>query len=222
MKSYLLVLAFILSALNLSAAAPWDHGPLRVSADGRQLQHANGAPFFWLGDTAWLMPQRLNRAEVKDYFENRRAKGFNVIQCCLVQSFNDKSFNGSLALVAADLTKLNVTPGNDPADPAQYDYWDHVDYIVETAKANGIYLALTPMWRYSNNARAGGGRRLCHPTRRPLRPAPQHRLGQRWLRPRQRDAGILARRRHRPEKARAGPAHHLPSLRSHPILHLVP
>ena len=148
MKSGLL-LTFMLSALNLAAAAPWDHGPLRVSADGRQLQHADGTPFFWLGDTAWLMPQRLNRDEVKDYFENRRAKGFSVIQCCLVHFFNDKSFNGSPALVAEDLTKLKVTPGSDPADPAQYDYWDHVDYIAGTAKANGLYLALTPMWRYA-------------------------------------------------------------------------
>ena len=149
MKNCLLLLTFILSALNLCATAPWDRGPLRVSADGRRLQHADGTPFFWLGDTAWLMPQRLNREEIKDYFENRRAKGFNVIQCCLVQFYHDKSFNGSPALVAEDLSKLRITPGSDPTDPAQYDYWDHVDYMVQTAKANGLYLALTPMWRYA-------------------------------------------------------------------------
>ena len=40
---------------------PWDHGKLQVSDNQRFLQHADGTPFFWLGETAWLMPQRLKR-----------------------------------------------------------------------------------------------------------------------------------------------------------------
>jgi hypothetical protein len=143
------VLLFSALAATMFAAAPWDRGPLRVSSDGWYLQHADGTPFFWLADTAWLMSQKLNRDEVRTYLENRRAKGFNVVQCCLVQFFHDKNFNGSPALIDRDLARLNITPGHDPADPAQYDYWDHVDYIVETAAANGIYVAMTPMWRYS-------------------------------------------------------------------------
>jgi hypothetical protein len=149
MHRLICILLYSALAATMSAAAPWDRGPLRVSSDGRYLQHADGTPFFWLADTAWLMTQKLNRDEVKTYLENRRAKGFNVVQCCLVQFFHDKNFNGSPALIDRDLARLNVTPGNDPADPAQYDYWDHVDYIVETAAANGIYVAMTPMWRYS-------------------------------------------------------------------------
>jgi hypothetical protein len=30
-------------------------GPLSVSANHRFLQRADGSPFFWLGDTAWLL-----------------------------------------------------------------------------------------------------------------------------------------------------------------------
>src|SRR5262249_29428187 len=29
------------------------HGPVRVSADGRYLMHEDRTPFFWMGDTAW-------------------------------------------------------------------------------------------------------------------------------------------------------------------------
>src|SRR6266850_6326364 len=29
------------------------HGPVRVSPDGRCLMHDDGTPFFWMGDTAW-------------------------------------------------------------------------------------------------------------------------------------------------------------------------
>ncbi len=147
-----LVLLFALAATGhagrAAVLAPWSHGPLRVSADGRAFQHADGTPFFWLGDTAWLITQKLNRDEVKIYFENRRAKGFNVVQCCVVQFLNDKNFNGSPAVLGDDITRLNVTPGASPSDPAQYDYWDHVDYVIETAAAHGIYLALAPVWSH--------------------------------------------------------------------------
>ncbi len=148
MKHLLRLFSFCALAASLSASMPWDHGPLRVAPDGRYFQQADGAPFFWLGDTAWLMPQKLTRDEIKTYFANRQAKGFNVVQLCVVQFLNDKAFNGATALVGEDITKLNVTPGDAPADPAQYDYWDHVDYVVETAAAHGIYIAIAPVWSH--------------------------------------------------------------------------
>jgi hypothetical protein len=30
------------------------HGPVRVAADKRRFVHADGTPFFWLGDTWWM------------------------------------------------------------------------------------------------------------------------------------------------------------------------
>ena len=38
-------------------------GKLQVSANKRFLQHADGTPFFYLGDTAWELFHRLNREE---------------------------------------------------------------------------------------------------------------------------------------------------------------
>ena len=38
---------------------PWANGQLKISQDGRFMQFANGKPFFWLGDTGWLLPERL-------------------------------------------------------------------------------------------------------------------------------------------------------------------
>ncbi len=32
----------------------YTHGPLRVTANRRFLEHADGTPFFWLGDTWWM------------------------------------------------------------------------------------------------------------------------------------------------------------------------
>ena len=35
--------------------------PLKISANGRSFVDQNGKPFFYLGDTCWLLFQRLNR-----------------------------------------------------------------------------------------------------------------------------------------------------------------
>lgn len=35
----------------------YQHGPLRVAADQRHLEHFDGEPFFWLGDTWWMESQ---------------------------------------------------------------------------------------------------------------------------------------------------------------------
>lgn len=142
---------FVLSALAsaVGAQSPWENGRLRVSDDGRYLQHANGQPFFWLGDTCWLISQKLTREEVKTYFENRKAKGFNAVQCVVVQTLADQNVYGDSAIVDGDISRLGITPGDNPADPEQYDYWDHVDYIVDAAAANGIYLVIAPTWGHT-------------------------------------------------------------------------
>ena len=32
----------------------YKHGPIRVTADGRHLEHIDGAPFLWLGEDVWF------------------------------------------------------------------------------------------------------------------------------------------------------------------------
>lgn len=58
------------------------HGPLRVAADERHFEHADGTPFFWLGDTWWMgLCHRLHWPdEFQKLTADRRTKGFNVIQ----------------------------------------------------------------------------------------------------------------------------------------------
>lgn len=129
-----------------SARFPWDNGPLRVSDNHRFLCHENGEPFFWLGDTAWLAPKKLNREEVETYLENRRSKGFNVVQVMVLHTVPQVNAYGDTAVAESDRFEPITTPGNDPDSPAEYDYWDHLDYIVETAAEKGIYMALVPVW----------------------------------------------------------------------------
>ena len=52
---------------------------LTISPNKRHIQ-LDGKPFFWLGDTAWLLFQKLTYEEALIYLDNRAAKGFTVIQ----------------------------------------------------------------------------------------------------------------------------------------------
>ena len=60
----------------------YKHGPIRVAADHRHFMHADGTPFFWLGDTWWMgLCERLQWPdEFKTLTADRREKGFNVVQ----------------------------------------------------------------------------------------------------------------------------------------------
>lgn len=58
------------------------HGPIRVAADKRHFEHADGKPFFWLGDTWWMgLTKRLKWPEdVKTLAADRKKKGFTLVQ----------------------------------------------------------------------------------------------------------------------------------------------
>lgn len=137
--------------------APWTPQPptletdtlsLSVSDNGRYLVDTNGEPFFWLGDTAWSMPIALDRDEVTRYLDARARQGFTVIQTVAIfphaggpgpNRYGDHPYRG-------DLTDLAVTDGSDPGDSTQYDYWDHLDYIISEAHARKLRVALFPVW----------------------------------------------------------------------------
>lgn len=105
---------------------------LHISENGRYFYDGE-KPFFWLGDTAWLMLQKLEEEEIRTYLRNRREKGYNVIQTVLVHTLPNVSAEGcSLAPGIKDVTKNS--------------YWEFVDRIVEMARDMGLYLGLLPSW----------------------------------------------------------------------------
>jgi len=57
------------------------HGMLRVSANKRYFEHADGTPFYWLGDTWWTgLSDRLSWEGFQTLTADRSAKGFTVVQ----------------------------------------------------------------------------------------------------------------------------------------------
>ena len=109
---------------------------LRVSANGRYLMTEKGDPFFWLGDTGWLLLTKLTREEADRYLEDRRQKGFNLIQVMVVHGVKDVNVYGDSALAS----------GNIATPKLQTNYWNHLDTIVQVAAEKGLYIALVPVW----------------------------------------------------------------------------
>lgn len=131
--------ASLVLAAKANGQLPWDNGKLTVSANHRYLQFENGQPFFWLGDTGWLMPERLDRDEAAYYLQQCRRAGYNMVQVQVLSAMPSYNIYGqSSNPYGWDLAK---------ADPeGVYSYWDHLDYIVKTAGRNGIYIGLVPIW----------------------------------------------------------------------------
>lgn len=99
----------------------------------------NGAPFFWLGDTAWLLFEKLTYPEALAYLDDRAAKGFTVIQATLVHKRDYANPAGSPALLDNDFARPNP-------DDAPEAYWPQVRRIVDAAAERGLMMALLPSW----------------------------------------------------------------------------
>ena len=65
MKMVILLLLIFSGSVGLLAQSPWQqHGKLEVSANGHYIQHRDGTPFLWIGDTGWGMIQQLTRKKL--------------------------------------------------------------------------------------------------------------------------------------------------------------
>jgi Protein of unknown function (DUF4038)/Putative collagen-binding domain of a collagenase len=146
MRRMLLVSAFValgaadVFAQNIPLTGPsvdFSHGPLRVSRSHRFLQHADGTPFLYLGDTAWELFHRLTRDETERYLDVRRAQGFTVVQAVVLAEFDGLTVPnayGELPLVDQDPTRPNDK------------YFAHVDWVVKKAEEKGLYVGVLPTW----------------------------------------------------------------------------
>ena len=112
---------------------PCEYGHLQVSYNKRYLMNGS-KPFFWLGDTAWLLFEKLSESEIKAYLKNRKHKHFNVIQATLVHS--SPAVSSLEILIDRDFAKPN----------AGGRYWAKVDQVVAMTEQLGIYMALLPSW----------------------------------------------------------------------------
>ncbi|MGG9960841.1 glycoside hydrolase family 140 protein [Ferruginibacter sp. SUN106] len=114
--------------------------PLKISANKRYFQTKDGKPFFWLGDTGWLLFKKCKKEDAIKYLDDRKSKGFNVIQVMLLHELNITDVYGDSALINKNIAVPNLLGLHGSS------YWDNVDLIIKEAEKRGIYMALVPVW----------------------------------------------------------------------------
>jgi hypothetical protein len=118
------------------------HGPLRVATDRRTLEHADGTPFFWLADTWWMgLSGRLQRDEARTLADDRRAKGFNVVQIVMgpppdSHPFDPRSANGGGFAWEAGYAAMRP------------EYYDEADQKINDLLERGFVPCMVGMWGY--------------------------------------------------------------------------
>src|SRR5829696_8680813 len=124
LKNIAITFFFLIVPFTEFAQQEWKQGRLQVSKDGHYLQYENGDPFFWLGDTGWELFHRLKKEEIEKYLENRREKGFNVIQSVILAEFDGlrkPNQYGEIPLNDLDPTRPNEK------------YFELVDWTIQQA-----------------------------------------------------------------------------------------
>ena len=117
------------------------HGPVKVVANRHYFEHADGTPFFWLGDTWWKnLCKRMTWAGFQELAADRKAKGFTVVQIVCGPYPDEGSFEsrweneGGKPYEARDFSVVN---------PEYFDYADRrLKHLIEA----GIVPAIVGGW----------------------------------------------------------------------------
>jgi hypothetical protein len=131
-------LLLILSSVGLCIANP-------LHIDEHYLVDDSGRPVFLMADTAWLL-LKADRDQIKQYLDHRKCQGFNSVSLTTeftTDHYGNEPFKFRPGTNEYDVSKPIVRLGSDPNDPTQYDYWDHIAYIIRQAAARDMYVIIS-------------------------------------------------------------------------------
>lgn len=119
------------------------HGPLRLAASRRHLEHCDGTPFLWLGDTWWMgLCERLRWPEdFQELTADRVKKGFSVVQIVAglypdMEPFDERGRNEAGFPWEKDFSCIN---------PA---YFDQADLRLAHVVRAGLVPCIVGSWGY--------------------------------------------------------------------------
>lgn len=123
------------------------HGHLRVAANSRTLEHVDGTPFFWMGDTWWMgLTTRLDWPHgFKQLAADRAAKGFNLVQIVAGPLPDFDAETAAWHPQQANEAGWSWEQGWTRINPGYYDLADlRIAHLVES----GLTPCIVGMWGY--------------------------------------------------------------------------
>ena len=145
------VFPLLISLALVAKAAATPAYPLQPSANGRYVVDSNNVPFLIIGDAPHSILAKLNDADATTYLTDRGNRGFNALWIeLLCDSYTFGYGDEGTANYGRDVNGNN--PFTATLAGGYYDlttpneaYWSHVDFIVQTAAANGLQCLFTPL-----------------------------------------------------------------------------
>lgn len=119
------------------------HGVLKLDGDKRHFRHADGTPFFWLGDTWWM--GLCKRLPWPDGFEtlttDRVQKGFSIVQIVAglypdMPWFDERGANEAGFPWDRDFARINSA------------YFDMADVRIQHLADHGLAACIVGFWGY--------------------------------------------------------------------------
>jgi hypothetical protein len=138
------------------------HGAVRVAANGRHFQHADGTPFFWMGDTVWYGAILSSEPDWNTYLADRASKKFNVVHFNVVAPRNGVAAdeNGEVSFDGAE--RLEIPPsrldrlvnkglklvGLNEAKPIRINprFYQRLDKRIDAVNSHGLLAAVVLTW----------------------------------------------------------------------------
>lgn len=114
----------------------FEHGPVRIAEAGTYLEHADGTPFFWLGDTAWCGPALSARDDWATYLEDRARKKFSVVQFNAVCPWRTAPADAEGRTAFTGQKNIEINP----------DYFRRLDERMDAINAKGLLAAPVLIW----------------------------------------------------------------------------
>lgn len=119
-----------------------EHGAVGCSKNMRHFEHADGTPFFWLGDTAWNGPLLASDSDWDHYLSVRKSQGFDVVQWVATQWRSAPNGDADGRLAYSGYERIMVNP----------QFFQRLDTRVRATNEAGLLNAVVMLWAHPGRA----------------------------------------------------------------------
>jgi hypothetical protein len=109
------------------------HGPVRLARDRRHFAHEDGAPFFWIADSAWNGARVSAPQDWDTYARIREAQSFTAVQWAVAPGEDGVQQS---AFTLKDKDGIRINP----------DFFQRLDSKVEALGRAGLLSVIAPFW----------------------------------------------------------------------------